>query len=536
MIESSPLIDLLVIFVFALLSHGVMLLNDGLYWDGWLVDSWQRTRNWPVMKRFYSEVGMPLLYLLHRLLGPAPARIFMYRLIAFASTVLSAAAVYCLSVRIGVLSEPYSLLLALLYLSYTGYHMNVDTVVGIQYTLPTALFYWAAYLALAAQDYSGVAHWGSRVLALGMFFLAFNANSTLVYYFGFLALKILLPLRSVDASWISIFQESLRNIDFIVLPFAFWVLKNKLTPRHGHYADYNRIRIDPMGLLFGLLNAVRHGLEAPIIAPIRGAVTKGYLWIPSAAFILAYIALTYSARHIPPLASSVALGSVVAGGALFFLAALPYVLVGQPFFPLGWNTKHHMLFHLPVALITLGLAGLLLSGTALVSAIVAMLVANAAHLNLTYLHHLAVSVKNRSWLHKLSRSKKAENASIFLVTDLHSIRGDPSNPDQEHRPAYLFYMFEWLWADKRRCGFPVAEDFHRRLQSEEVSERVRSTTLDYDMQNVDRRGGQIKLVITDGLGRSPIKVAVLYLKERYFTGGKLEALLESVTTVKLVAI
>jgi hypothetical protein len=192
-----------------------------------------------------------------------------------------------------------------------------------------------------------------------------------------------------------------------------------------------------------------------------------------------------------------------------------------------------MLFHLPVALILLA-ATAWLSPALMLATFAFLLVCNAIHLNLVYLHHLAVALKNRSWLQKLGEVAHAKDRSIFLITDCHSIRGDPSNPEQEHRAAYLFYMLEWLWRSKTHCGFPVASGFETRLTSEAVSREIARSTLDYDMQQVNRQGSQLKVLIRDGIGRSAAKTSLLYLRHRYFPGGNVKTLLEGVTDVKFI--
>lgn len=520
------------IVVYALLAHAVMLFNDGLYWDGWLVDSWQRNRSWPVMKRFYAEVGLAPLYYQHRWLGAVPRKFFVYRLIAFGSLLLGAIAVYCIARQSGLLAQPACLAIALLYLSYTGYHMNVDTVVGINYTVPTALFYWAAWLALAGMEYAGPAHWSLRLASLLLFALSFNANSLLVYYFGFLGLHFYLGLMRAGGPWQELYAVALHSADYVVLPFAYWFLKNLLTPRHGHYVDYNRLQLWSWNVPLALLYALRFGVESALTAPIRSAGTRHYLWLLVATFLAASYAVSTVAA--PTLVSSRDAATLLAiGPALLFLAAVPYALVGQKFFADGWATKNHMLFHLPVALISIGTLSLVLPEQLLLPAIAVILVANAVHLNLTYLHYLAAWVKNYSWLHKLSGLEKARQASVLLIEDRHSIRADPSIVTQEHRPAYLFYMFEWLWGDKRRFGIPVVDRAMVRLPADEVAKQLAATTLDYDMRQVDVHGPQINVIISDGARRTPTKVALLYLYERYLPGGKLEPLLESVTDLKL---
>src|SRR5882762_8144563 len=61
---SMPWIGLILGYGF--LTHGIILFNDGLYWDGWMLEVWQKNRDRNSMHRFFSEVGMPNLYFEHR--------------------------------------------------------------------------------------------------------------------------------------------------------------------------------------------------------------------------------------------------------------------------------------------------------------------------------------------------------------------------------------------------------------------------------------------------------------------------------------
>lgn len=520
------------ICLYGTLCHGAMLLNDGVYWDGWMIDSWQRNKNWKAMKRFFGEVGLPIYYYQHRLLSRFNARILVYRLIGFASTLLSALAIYLISIHLGYLGEFYSFALALLYLSYAGYHMNIDTNVSVQYTFPASIFYWAAYIAFLAHDQIGASHWGLRVTSLLLFFVAFNANSLLVYYFGFLAIKMLTGATVSIDNWQLLYHDVLNNLDYFILPFVFWILKENLTPRHGFYKDYNRIRIRPVWLVFSLFDAVRSGMEAAIGEPIRSAAASYYLWLPGGMVFAAAGAAGYDALEIPTLSRHVAVVLLISGAALFLLGALPYALVEQKFAPAGWATKNHMLFHLPVSLIVLGGTSLLFPTELNVLVMAFVLAANMVYLNRVYLYYIAVVAKNRSWLLKLSKIDAARRISVFYITDMHSIRDDPYFPQQS--PAYSFYMFEWLWGDKTHIGVHVPAAHQQRLHGEEIVDMIARTSFDYDMQQVDIHGAQAKILIRDGIEPTPIIVALRYLKERYRRGGNVQRVLEDVTDLEYI--
>jgi len=525
--ETSCFLNPLILLVFTVAAHGLILFNDGLYWDAWMIDSWQRRRDWSTMKRFFSEVGMPLQPYLHRFIAGFPNRSIVYRLLVVASTYGSALAIYLTATRFGFLDENQALILSLLYLAYTGYHMNVDSIIVLQYGLPAAMFYWAAYVAFAALDHAGASHWGLRLMSLVLFWCSFSANSLLVYYFGFLGLMLFSRPGFTEDMWRNTYFGVLEHLDYAVLPILFWILKEKLAPRHGYYKDYNRIQFDPLRLAGSFINATRCGVESAVTAPVQSAIEKYFLWIPVGAFVLAFYFQSSPISVLPAISRPVATNLVVAGAVFWALAALPYILVGRNFSPEGWNTKHHLLFHLPVSLMILGAAGLLLPAKVVLPVLVFILAVNLVHLNLVCLYYIAVAAKDRSWLYKLSRIDGAAKTSVFYITDNHSIQGDHYFP--QNSPAYSFYMFEWLWADKTRVGIHVRASHQQRLQGEQISKLLAATTLDYDMQEVNIHGSHARLVISDGTKRTPIWIALMYLKERYLPGGKVERVLEDIT-------
>jgi hypothetical protein len=510
------------IVAYGCLSHGLLLLVDGLYMDGWMVDSWQRNRNWKAMKRFFGEVGLPLCYYQHRLISLFPARIFVYRFIAFASTSLSALAIYYLSIRLGYFDHLHALLIALMFLSYSGYHMNLEMNVGLQYTLPTCIFYWAACIAFMAGDYWGPAHWVLHFVSLALFFISFNANSLLVYYFAFLALKFVGEVDWVGDGWNGILRACLENIDYIALPFVFWIMKEKFTPRHGHYLNYNRLRLNLPRLARGLVNVTRFGFEASISAPLRHAWESNCLWVALLSFGVAYFLSTATDIQISAIQPELAMNLLFAGILFFYLAALPYVLSGQSFSPVGWETRHHMLFHLPVSLILMGALSLIFSKDIAFAILITIMVINCVFLNHMYLDYIAVAAKERSWLHKLGQIMDAKKISVFWIKDDHPIRRF------SNFPAYFFYMFEWLWGEKTRIGIEI-ESASWPPQAVTPENLIAGTTVDYEMEGVNVSGPHASLVISDGANWSPVKVAMLYLKERYLPGGDVKRVLEKIT-------
>ncbi len=43
----------------ALVVHGLLLLNDGVYWDGWLPYDSLMKKRWDLMYLWFSQAGLP---------------------------------------------------------------------------------------------------------------------------------------------------------------------------------------------------------------------------------------------------------------------------------------------------------------------------------------------------------------------------------------------------------------------------------------------------------------------------------------------
>lgn len=483
------------------------------------------------MKRFYSEVGMPILYYQHRLMSCFQHRILAYKSLAVVSTTISAVCVYIISVNFELLSPSNALILSMLFISYTGAHMVVDTVVALNYSFPTALFYCAILTSMISDVSAGYGHWFLRIVGLALFLVSFNMNSLLVFYFGYLLLRVILFFSQSAFNPTEMINFVASNIDYISIPFIFWFVKEKFIPRHGPYANYNRISFNPLRIIMLFLSLFRNGFEGSITKPISYLFNERLWWFPLFAVCLINFLFHDKIQVVEPLTQPSAL--VLFGFVLLLLAGLPYILVGQPFALAGWDTKHSALFHLPVALILLGLIHLIIPLHMSMFFTLLIVVTFGLYLNRQYLHYLAAYVKNRSWLFNLYNHPGSHNFTIFQVVDRHFIHGDVYNPEQEHRIAYLHYMFEWLWSDQSRLGIPELKPRLDPYSSADIDIAIRKTTLEYDLDAINVSGAQARIIIETGIIRSPLLIAISYIVYSLFQKNRLPDFLRKVTTIKI---
>ena len=230
------------ILALALVAHGLMLLNDGVYWDGWLIYTNLIEKNWRNLYRMFAEAGSPITYYFHRLMGSFPDIVLAYRLVAFGSIALAAIWVYLIAQEGNWATPSERLWIALLSLVYPAMQVPFE-LINVPSVFYYGLFLGATLVALKAEKRQGASHYALRVGALVGFYLSFTVNSLLVFYFGFLTLLVLLihQLKGLGPRPLSRYVI-LRRLDYLCLPVAFWMLKTWLSPRYGLYPPRGKRR------------------------------------------------------------------------------------------------------------------------------------------------------------------------------------------------------------------------------------------------------------------------------------------------------
>jgi hypothetical protein len=490
--SSAPSIGL--ILGYGILTHGIIFLNDGLYWDGWMMDVWQQNKDWNSMRRFFSEVGLPNLSFEHRMLGRFSWRQMAYRAISVGSILTIAVVVFLTAVYTNAFSPPQAAVISLLLLSYPAYAVTFDGVVSLQYTFKVALFYIGCLFAVTTIDTFDAAHIFVFAGSLILFLVAFNANSLLVYFGGFLLFYAwLVHAQSPDGFGA---YEYLKIFLLTILPIAYWVMKETRAPRHGYYKNYNKLRIGRISTLRHIgSQAFRYGIDVPMIKPIREVVGSKNVSFIFASLLLGSLAFHFG-KALVALPMLHALQILLIGYALLFLGALPFILVGQHFSEGGWSSKNFMLFHLPFAFVVFGWLQLVPDSfqTVLIPII---LVANTIYIVKTHLLYIAVSVKDKALMRWLATNSHIGSASVIKIRDTHWIEYPFERKEDIFRPAYLSCMVKHIWPGSRILA--VLDNWGsssgRSLTPEEIEQVLEETTIRYSFAPQVQRGSQYQVII-----------------------------------------
>jgi len=450
------------------------------------------------MRRFYSEVGMPNLYYEHWLLGCIPRRLLAYRVVSFASLQLIAVFIFLIAVHSNSLSPPQATVVSLLALSYPAYAVTMDSVASLQYTFKIALFYVGCFLAMATIANHDAAGFLLFAMALVLFYVSFNANSLLVYFWGFMLFYAWLAFPTLSRQF-EIYEYAKIGL-LTGLPFLFWFIKERRSPRHGYYETYNRIRLSPLDAFRIGLQAFRFGIDLPILKPIRESTKykNGVLFFFLASIAIGTLLFEYSNSQltVPILGAFLVLGI---GYGLALLAAAPFVVISQPFSEGGWNSKNFMLFHLPFALIVFGWLQATPNSFGLIL-IPLILLANAFYIVRIHLLYIAISVKDKALIRWMAANPQLRKASVIKIKDFHWIEYPYEHKADAFRPAYVSCMVKGIWPDSRILALLDNWDGSsgRPLTPAEIEQALEETTIRYTFAPEVQPGPQYVVSVAAG--------------------------------------
>jgi len=222
--------DIIVLSLVYFLSQGFILVLTGTWWDEktWFFSS--RQQMWDVA----LQLGKPTSYFVFSFLMSIPE--WWGRVLIFILYYLSVLGVYIIFNQIPFISSQDVMLMTSLYVIIPINDARV--LLGVfPYSLGYFLFILGYSLLVLLRTKYEFKSCILRFIVLFIFFCSFTLNSNLVFY----ALVLLyLFWYLVDTRQIQIFY---KFVDFIVIPFAYFIPKSVLFPAHGGYEGYNTVSL-----------------------------------------------------------------------------------------------------------------------------------------------------------------------------------------------------------------------------------------------------------------------------------------------------
>jgi hypothetical protein len=429
------------IILVALLAHGLVLLNDGVYWDGWVFSGLQADGDWDAVRDYWQGYGVPAGAYMVWLPGSPLGN----KLVNFLSLLLAAIMIYHIGKKF--LSPSESLLVALLSLVYPAFQYAYEYV-ATAILVPYAIFFVAVYVTLIFEEAQGWQRWAWRALALICFFGgAFWLNSLLAYYGGFALLLLTYQRRKSESTWREAIPKFvIARLDFLLLPVLFWIVRAIFFPPSGELADYNSFSLSPT-IFYRVVEFINNGVIEQFNRALHMLVDFPIALIVILLMVAALHRIAWPAFHANYRPSESPLNLLAFALILFLLGILPYVLVGSTPLAEGTKTRFSLLIGLPVALAMLALIRDMERGFMVACFFIITFTAATASF---YLDWQARWIHDRSVIVNLAEMGEPDDVSVIWIDSYFNI-----GPDERYRHYDWSSIFEQAWGDESRIGLDV---------------------------------------------------------------------------------
>lgn len=470
--------DTLILLVTAFIVHGLLLLNDGVYWDGWMHVYWPIQENdWDTLYWTFDRWGYPIRAYQHWLVGHLPSLIFGHKLFTFLSIFLCALLVHHIGSKSGYLTRRESLFVALLSMVYPAYQVAFELIM-MPYNLSYVFFLLGVLGMLHLRESSS---WLLRIGTLAALVFSFWIYSFLPFYFGFLLLIFMLEWGSLPFRQ-AVLRFLWRWPDFILFPFIFWAALRVFFVQGNPAAENYYTPQLSTQYFYSAMSFLQNGVIAQVNAAF-GLLIDSPIALLGCAAVLVWFYRDYETRPF-------SLRLVGFGVVLLGLGMLPYITLN--FYPLeeGWETRHALLLGLPMAVLCVGLARLIPRklSTVLLALLVIVFSLLTLHRSLGWQVRW---IKDRSIVYDLQQQPEAQDISLFWVDDQHPLGNNV--PYVRHEWTSIMRM---AWGGDTRIGLPASYEPTSALYDPAMSARFEE---EYS-GDLNRQGCQAILEVRPGSG------------------------------------
>jgi len=527
------------------IAHGLLLLNDGVYWDGWLYHTAARLKDWEVIIKPYTECGYPWFAYLHWFIAHMPGIDLAYRLTGFATLLIFGSCLFGLLDRARLTTREESLWITLLAVSHPVFQILIAQVTVPYLFQCLGSFSVASLLAVSSEKSTGTKHLMLRIAALLFFVLSFGIPLFMPYFYGFLVFLFLVHRQTARGALHRVFGAFLlRHVDYCILPFLVWFASNHFFPRTGAvYGDVYAFKFSPSVILASASNSLCTGVYAQLNLALRQLLAHPLLLVVAVPLFVrlrkvsrgdACTSATAGAKPLPLAAFSIV---------LLGLAMLPFAAVGDIATPEGWGLRHAILLPVPLALLVVTFAKTIrqradsrLSTPASVLLLCFLLGLTLKSAD-SYVAWQARWVKDRSVMANLKDVPRIKDYSVLWVND-----EIPRTFGETYRFLEWAGMLKSVFGDESILALDLQRDTEEFLEKGDASFSNRHAGLFLSkywyLENVDPAGRQAtlhikaapKLLTTKG---SNLKLVSLYYFYKFLDGKQLEPFLRSLTTLTI---
>jgi hypothetical protein len=436
---------LLVIVATALLANGLLLVNDGVFWDAWIYHTNLLDGRPDLVLAAHLEAGVPMRGLYQVALGSLgvdPS--LLNRVVGFLAILGGGLLTYRLALRERVMSDGEALFVASFVVAYPALETAVSDVV-VPLILSQTLVLAAVWISCEAQRYTGIAHASMRALTVVTLVLAFEHKAMLAFFLGLVPLAVLAAAKRYPFK-VAIARLVSQRAELIAVPFVYYAAASALLPQRGFYAgEYSIGEFARMPRIAGRFAVVT-------LDQLSEALHAVQRW-PLAALVL--IGLPSFLRSVPRQRIGDRHAFLLLGAALLWLlaATLPYILINRSPAVRGWEARHLLPVATPLAIALVAASRPIrdrLRGHAhhaarlLAAALVVGLLMFQVSEHASWLGRWA---KDRATIAALAERPELRAYSVFFVVDEDRIGG-----------SYYYEFYEWAgifeaaWGSQRWYG------------------------------------------------------------------------------------
>lgn len=438
---------LLYITIAYFMAHVLLLFVNGIWWDDWIMyDANRDFIHWGYM------MGRPSFGYVTMFIRSLPHPEAFLHILVFLLYYISTISLYFTLMKMDFLDNDAPLFITVLFA--TTYVNEARVLFAcFPYAISNMIFFFAFYLFVLWKDSAtkSLIRLAGRITILLLFFASFSTNSFLVFY-SILLIYILYKEKDIKCY--------IKYFDFVVLPFAFFAIKQYYWPTFGYYINYNTITFEGINLA---IRQLPQGIWHAYIYSIIGSINfNSELYVLFFLIILVIIDrlllkkdVLLSNRNIKNGIRNLLLG-------IFFLmiAIFPYLILFSVRILKGLNfnsfdTRHLLLAPLGVAWITYFMFRCIFHNKKiLVTALLVIISLNVIYWNKAYLMYELYWYKQCALTYLFKNEQFIKDNDTFAFIDLDKTTHNSS--------IYAFYslagILKQAYGDERRLMFRI-EDY-----------------------------------------------------------------------------
>jgi hypothetical protein len=317
--------ELLILFFIYLISNIFLLLNfNAIYWDDWV---WFYQDDISFVYEAFDQLklgykGDFFLFLMNiDFYGGYPFRVFV-----FIATFISGLCLYYIISKVDYFDKHSRFFIVLFFLVAPLYSSKMIPSIAHFY-LPV-MFFFIGFTTLVKFVHSKNVLY--RILALILFTLSFSTNSVLVFYFIIFIFLYYFHFNSFNGilEFIkNMLLISKKYIDFLLIPFLYYIYKSIYMVPFGLYDGYNSVSLLKMLNPIKYLDSIGRNFFDPIFSSLQETSSIiGFL-----IFFIYCIDIFKKSKHLNTIEdeNKKQLLLLVIGFIIFIFATMPYIAVGK---------------------------------------------------------------------------------------------------------------------------------------------------------------------------------------------------------------